>query len=1088
MTTSVRSLGLGLLLAGVALAGWQPIDSITNRDTSDISCQSNARSVATDVAGNVHVIWRGRVAGTWQPWYSYRDASTGEWSRDTILRVVSGGVADPACVAGPDESFCVGWNDGASGTLHLLRRDSAGLWSELDSVPGQQGDSMVSVCADDSGAVHAVWRGSDLAGSLVCYASHTDTGWSRPETLTAGGVHGSWPSIACSPGDTVMAVWVGSSGQSIVSRRRVAGSWQVPETVYVGASANPCVSWGPDSFYVVWLSGMKPNQHVLIRARSTSGWADTAKLNGWRVEQPGVSVAADKDGTLRVVWLGLDSVNRSYPTVQYRHRPAGDTWHAQQFLDTEFGDRLRTSVSASQGRVQVVWSYSPTPGGGTYSVRLRRYEQLHDVGVMRIVQPSDTVDSGAVVQPAAWVKNYGDIGESSVPVRFNFDGYADSETLSSLVPGETAWVGFDSVAVDVRGWKVTACSTSLAGDANRGNDAARDSFFVRVRDVGADSILAPADTVLDTLLIPRVRVRNWGNVSADAAVHAWIAGTTYHDSLTVRLGANGDSVVNLDPWRTELDMYVFRCSVACPGDACVENDTLSRRFRVVVSDVGVTGIIAPTDTVDSAQSVTPAAVVHNYGVALATFDVLLRIGSLHSDTARVSSLKPDSSADVFFDTWQPCERGNLAVRCSTMLAGDRDPTNDIMCCSVFVRVESLENRQWKELKPVPLGPWRRPVKDGGCLVAVEDGLIALKGSNTREFYRYSETMDSWKVLAGMPPGDSGRRVRAGAALCWDGNTAVYALKGNNTREFWRYDIAADSWCRLAGIPEHTTRVRHSSGLVFLPATDSGKVFMVKGGNCREFLAYLVGQDEWHSRRSLPAGLDSTRARHGTCLALLGERIFCLKGGTCEFYEYFPSGDSWRERARLPRLGRGDRRRKPGRGAALASDGSRFLYAFKGRYGNEFWRYDAGADSWTQLDDIPAGSRRRKVGRGGALAWYGGRVYATKGSGSCQFWSFDPVATPLTYPQPGRDVTVEAATGPLPTNQHAPGLLRCGRPVAYPVPEGTRTILVIDAAGRVVFRSAAVRPFTDVCFSRPGVFFVMMAGDSGSSATKSVVVR
>jgi hypothetical protein len=74
------------------------------------------------------------------------------------------------------------------------------------------------------------------------------------------------------------------------------------------------------------------------------------------------------------------------------------------------------------------------------------------------------------------------------------------------------------------------------------------------------------------------------------------------------------------------------------------------------------------------------------------------------------------------------------------------------------------------------------------------------------------------------------------------------------------------------------------------------------------------------------------------------------------------------------------------------------------------------------------------------------------------------------------------------NQRAPGLLRCGRPVAYPVPEGTRTILVIDAAGRVIFRSAAVRPFTDLCFSRPGVFLVMMAGDSGSSAIKSVVVQ
>jgi hypothetical protein len=116
------------------------------------------------------------------------------------------------------------------------------------------------------------------------------------------------------------------------------------------------------------------------------------------------------------------------------------------------------------------------------------------------------------------------------------------------------------------------------------------------------------------------------------------------------------------------------------------------------------------------------------------------------------------------------------------------------------------------------------------------------------------------------------------------------------------------------------------------------------------------------------------------------------------------------------------------------------------------------------------------------------VYALKGSGSRQFWSFDPLAALATTLQPARDAIVGAAVVYLPINQHAPGLLRCGRRAAFPVPEGTRTVLVIDAAGRVVFRSAAARPFTDLCFRRPGVFFVVMAGDSGSVTSKSMVVR
>ena len=92
MTLPFRSLGLGLLLAGIALAGWQPIDSITNRDTSDMATQSNARSVACDAAGNIHVVWRGRIAGAYQVWYSGRDATSGQWTPDTTLTSVVGGV------------------------------------------------------------------------------------------------------------------------------------------------------------------------------------------------------------------------------------------------------------------------------------------------------------------------------------------------------------------------------------------------------------------------------------------------------------------------------------------------------------------------------------------------------------------------------------------------------------------------------------------------------------------------------------------------------------------------------------------------------------------------------------------------------------------------------------------------------------------------------------------------------------------------------------------------------------------------------------------------------------------------------------
>jgi hypothetical protein len=508
---------------------------------------------------------------------------------------------------------------------------------------------------------------------------------------------------------------------------------------------------------------------------------------------------------------------------------------------------------------------------------------------------------------------------------------------------------------------------------------------------------------------------------------------------------------------------------------------------VAKKDAAAVAIRVPQGTISEGW-VEPRVLVANYGDDSATFCGYFtceRQGSVVYYDSVFVNLDSMSQKEAKFRQWKagPGEYGLLAT---VALDGDENPFDDTVRAGVVV--ESLESRHWNERASVPRGPRGRRVRDGGSLVAVADGLLALKGANTRECYRYSAAADSWVALADMPLGVDGHKVKAGASLCWDGNSAVFALKGTGTREFWRYDIPGDSWHSLASLPEHTRGVRYGSGLVFVPVEDTDKVFMVKGSNTRDFLVYWVRQNEWHARRPLPFSLDSAAARHGTCLALLGGRIFCLKGRTTEFYEYFPDGDSWLDRAALPRLGRGNQWKKPAKGAALASDGSRFLYAFKGGRCNEFWRYDSRGDSWSQLDDIPKGDHRRKVGRGGALAWLGGRAYALKGGWSNELWCFDPLAVLVAVPEPGRGAAAEADVLPLPVTQRVPVLLRCGRVAEYPVPQGATGVLVIDAVGRVVTRRSAAYPQVELRFSRPGVYFVVMTGDSGPFVAKTTVVR
>jgi len=76
---------------------------------------------------------------------------------------------------------------------------------------------------------------------------------------------------------------------------------------------------------------------------------------------------------------------------------------------------------------------------------------------------------------------------------------------------------------------------------------------------------------------------------------------------------------------------------------------------------------------------------------------------------------------------------------------------------------------------------------GGCGAWFEDGIFALKGGSTGEFWRYDATGDTWTEFNQLPPLGSYGRARkisaGGSMVIVDGR--LFALKGNQTREFWR---------------------------------------------------------------------------------------------------------------------------------------------------------------------------------------------------------------------------------------------------------------------------------------------------------------
>jgi hypothetical protein len=134
-------------------------------------------------------------------------------------------------------------------------------------------------------------------------------------------------------------------------------------------------------------------------------------------------------------------------------------------------------VATTQGRVKVVtWDKD---GGRVEDGSAADFTivVVHDVGVVSIIQPADTVDSGAAVVPIAVVRNFGNAPET-FPIRFSIGGLYTQDTSATLDPGVTDTVSFLQWIAGPVGTHIVRCSTRLASDTSYANDRALGTVVV----------------------------------------------------------------------------------------------------------------------------------------------------------------------------------------------------------------------------------------------------------------------------------------------------------------------------------------------------------------------------------------------------------------------------------------------------------------------------------------------------------------------------------------------------------------------------------------------------------------------------------
>jgi len=435
-----------------------------------------------------------------------------------------------------------------------------------------------------------------------------------------------------------------------------------------------------------------------------------------------------------------------------------------------------------------------------------------------------------------------------------------------------------------------------------GNFAGGDIGIIKyhqIKDVGVDSILSPTGEFDPyTTRIPKARIINYGGTTERFTTEFKIdrKGEIIYQKRIDTLLSSLDTIEISFPGVlfTVGDTYTTKCSTFLPGDENPINNFKTGSFLV--------------------RPPTPAGWV---------MKPYLLPGPNQKSVKYGGSL--------------------VAVRGQYIYAFKGNNTNEFL-------MYHIAGDSWTMKCTIPYAPdFRKKVKGGAALTydGTDSVIYAIKGGNTLEFWKYFTNHDTWhQIEKGLPPGYYGRKVKYGSGLAYlrqGGMRYIYFLKGSRTREFYRYHIEGDSWITLPDVPlgESQRDCKAGSGIV----RAGNYIYCVKS-YYNEFFAYDYNNDTWQTRRPVPlvnsAG-KKRRVKDGAALTYDGTKkiIYLFKGGnTDEFWGYFPEADTWIE---LPPIPTYPYNKKVKSGGALAQAGGK-VYALKGNRTLEFWMF-----SWDTTD-------------------------------------------------------------------------------------------------------------------------------------------
>jgi hypothetical protein len=354
--------------------------------------------------------------------------------------------------------------------------------------------------------------------------------------------------------------------------------------------------------------------------------------------------------------------------------------------------------------------------------------------------------------------------------------------------------------------------------------------------------------------------------------------------------------------------------------------------------------------------------------------------------------------------------------------------------TTFEKFNPITNT-WTPLEGLPYALYS---SYGSTLITVDDATYPAlyyfrhynsTSSSYSKLYRYDPILDSWS--ADLSWNDSPYSLfYAGSDAVFtsydgaDNDTpALYVTRAGNYNNFYKYSITnletgAGTWSELATTPiQSSYNFYDGSALTVLNNSTSPKIYALHGNSLLNFYEYDIGTNTWTELTPVPQPQSYYTYAYplttgGASLTSDGTYIYATLGGNEDFfYRYDPVGDEWKSLAYTPvEMGEygsygatdiyGDITYCPNTtnhcdGAASTAAG---IWMTPGEYNITYdvkpkgliYRYDIATDTWPieKASMLFPGT----AGSGAAMAYPGSGdlIYATPGSGSNSFYSYDVV--------------------------------------------------------------------------------------------------